>query len=294
MSGRSLRHLKQRIHNIDNTRQITRAMEMVAASKLLKAESAALALRPYADRLKHIIARIIQGGAVEEGAELLNPSKADEGIGYLVIAGDRGLAGGYNQNVIRLAREHMQQNGGPVTVMAVSRKVRDHFRRRGDDLQAEWVGLGDEVPLALAREIADTAMEFFRGGIVSGVQMVYTSFISTGTQRPVVEQLFPIPAEQIQGEDKRNNIDYEYEPSAGRVLASLLPLYAHVQVYRALLEAKASEHAARRTAMHNATENAEEMIEEFTLTFNRARQAAITREISEIVGGANALEEGRL
>ncbi|MFZ5753396.1 MAG: ATP synthase F1 subunit gamma, partial [Bacillota bacterium] len=201
---------------------------------------------------------------------------------------DRGLAGGYNANLVRKAMlEAARFKQYEVGFITVGRKGRDFLRRRGKNIQGEFLGIKDTPTFIEAQRIAQMAVNYFLDGIYDEVHVIYQEFISPVQQRPVMKQLLPIP---YSGEGKEENTEYLYEPGPEQVLEILLPKYINNVVYQALTEAKASEHGSRMTAMGSATDNAGEMIDKLTLSFNRARQAAITREIAEIVGGANALK----
>lgn len=280
----NMRDLKRRIRSIRSTQHITRAMKMVAAAKLRKAQAQVTAARPYAEKLEEVIGRLI--GAVDPETQPLAATREIKKAGYVLITGDRGLAGGYNANLIRLAEERLQAEERPVALVTVGRKGRDYFRRRRVEIVRSFTDIGDEPDLIQARELARQLVDLYLEGTVDEVNLIYTRFYSALRQVPRIDRLLPIKAGAT-GEDSG---DYIYEPSPAEVLKALLPRYCEIKVYQALLEAKASEHGARMTAMDNATENAAEMIDKLTLSFNRARQAAITMEIVEVVAGADALK----
>ncbi|WP_258358836.1 ATP synthase F1 subunit gamma [Moorella sulfitireducens] len=280
----NMRDLKRRIRSIRSTQHITRAMKMVAAAKLRKAQAQVTAARPYAEKLEEVVGRLM--GAVDPETQPLAAAREVKKAGYVLLTGDRGLAGGYNANLIRLAEERLQAEERPAALVTVGRKGRDYFRRRQVEIVRSFTDIGDEPDLIQARELARQLVELYLEGTLDEVNLVYTRFYSALRQVPRIEPLLPIKAGAT-GEDGR---EYIYEPSPAEVLKALLPRYCEIKVYQALLEAKASEHGARMTAMDNATENAAEMIDKLTLSFNRARQAAITREILEVVAGADALK----
>ncbi|WP_406677249.1 ATP synthase F1 subunit gamma [Neomoorella carbonis] len=280
----NMRDLKRRIRSIRSTQHITRAMKMVAAAKLRKAQAQVTAARPYAEKLEEVIGRLM--GAVDPETQPLAATREVKRAGYVLITGDRGLAGGYNANLIRLAEERLQADERPVALVTVGRKGRDYFRRRRVEIVRSFTDIGDEPDLIQARELARQLVELYLEGTVDEVNLIYTRFYSALRQVPRIDRLLPIKASASRG----GGGDYIYEPSPAEVLKALLPRYCEIKVYQALLEAKASEHGARMTAMDNATENAAEMIDKLTLSFNRARQAAITREIVEVVAGADALK----
>ncbi|MDN5347034.1 MAG: F-type H+-transporting ATPase subunit gamma [Clostridia bacterium] len=282
----SMRDLKRRIRSIQNTQHITRAMKMVAAAKLRKAQERVVAARPYADKLVEVIGRLAPTADME-GQPLLATREVKKS-GYVLITADRGLCGGYNANLIRFTQEKLAVEKRPVALVTVGRKGRDFFRRREVEIVRAYTDIGDEPDMFQARELARHLMDLFLGGSLDEINLIYTRFYSAIRQVPMTQRLLPVVSPA--GKEAEAPGEYLYEPSPATVLGALLPRYVEVQVYRALLEAKASEHGARMTAMDNATENAAEMIAKLTLDFNRARQAAITREISEIVSGAEALK----
>lgn len=288
----NVRDIKRRIRAIQNTRKITKAMEMVAAAKLRRAQERALAARPYARSLAAALGRLAGQRALGESHPLLEP-KAAGPLVFCLITADRGLAGSYNANLIRFATAALGRSEGPVAVVAVGRKGRDHFRRLGVPVLHSVVGVGDEARYALAAEIAEELMGLFLTGRARAVRLIYAEFRSALSQRPVEVPLLPLqpPAgEEAPAPAGKWPPTPIFIPSPVEVFAALLPKLVNNLVYQGLLEAKASEHAARMTAMRSATENAGELIEELVLEFNRARQTAITTEIAEIVGGAEALK----
>ncbi|ABB16151.1 ATP synthase F1 subunit gamma [Carboxydothermus hydrogenoformans] len=279
----SMRDLRRRIKSIKNTQQITKAMKMVAAAKLRRAQEMVVASRPYAKRIKDVLARA--AAATTETAHPLLIKREVKATGYVLITADRGLCGGFNANLIRKATVELKEFSNP-KLITVGRKGRDFFKKRGYEIVGEFTNLGESISFDAARVIAGFIMEKYLDGTFDEVYLVFSEFVNPLVQRPQTLKLLPLeaPAEESGGGE------YIFEPSADAVLNTLLPKYVEVQVYRALLESKASEHGARMTAMDTATENATEMIAKLTLQLNRARQAAITKEIAEIVGGAAALE----
>ncbi|GAV24193.1 ATP synthase subunit gamma [Carboxydothermus islandicus] len=279
----SMRDLRRRIKSIKNTQQITKAMKMVAAAKLRRAQEMVVASRPYAKRIKDVLARA--AAATTETTHPLLIKREVKATGYVLITADRGLCGGFNANLIRKATVELKEFANP-KLITVGRKGRDFFKKRGFEIVGEFTNLGESISFDAARVIAGFIMEKYLDGTFDEVYLVFSEFVNPLVQRPQTVKLLPLeaPAEETRGGE------YIFEPSADAVLNTLLPKYVEVQVYRALLESKASEHGARMTAMDTATENATEMIAKLTLQLNRARQAAITKEIAEIVGGAAALE----
>jgi len=270
--------------------QITRAMEMVAAAKLKRSQDAAIASRPYTSKIKEVIASIASGtGDVKHPMLMNRPVKK---TAYLVISSDKGLAGGYNVNVFRKITAHIRekhQSAEEYVIFVIGRKGRDFFRKRNYPVLQEVTNMPDTPIFEDVKAIANATVKGFEDENYDELHLVYNEFHNAITQKPVIKQLLPLSQEELSSESK-GKAGYEYEPSAEEVLDVLLPRYAETLVYSALLESKASEFGARMTAMGSATKNAKKMIGELTLSYNRARQAAITQEISEIVGGANALQ----
>ncbi|MBO8157980.1 ATP synthase F1 subunit gamma [Thermosyntropha sp.] len=292
MAGASVRDYKRRIRSVKNTQQITKAMKMVAAAKLRRAQESAEASRPYTETLRDTIARLAAvAGDIEH--PLLQKREEVRKVGYIVVTADRGLCGAYNTNIIKAVNTAIEEDERDVefNVIAVGRKVRDFFRKRGG-LVAEYVNLGDVVNYADAREIGQYVMKAYEDGELDEVYVVYARFVNALRQVPTIEKILPIEPPTQEGETEETFVEYIYEPDVKIILESLLPRYIGSQIYHAMLEGKASEHGARMTAMGNATENAGEIIDSLTLEMNKARQAAITKEILDIVGGAEALKKG--
>ena len=279
-----VREIRRRIRSVSNMQQITNAMKMIAAAKLRKAQDRVIASRPYAQQIKDVLARLAQVQADEPHPLLVK--REVKKTGYVLITADTGLCGGYNANLIRLTRSIVEEKAEKdVALITVGRKGNDYFARRRVEILSRFIGLGDNPDFNLARKIASEIIGLYTSGELDEVYLIYSKFVSVLTQQPTVVKLLPIEpsAEKAKGE-------YIFEPSPAQLLEQLLPSYIESLVFSALLESKASEMGARMTAMDSATENAKEMIEKLTLAMNRARQAAITTEISEIVGGAAALE----
>lgn len=285
-AGQGKRDIARRIKAVKSTQQITKAMKMVAAAKLRRAQEKVLAARPYAVKVREVLARLA-ATAQAEGHPLFQVRDRKK-VAYVVVTGDRGLCGSYNANVIRRAQNSMAEETAPdVVVVGVGRKGRDFFARRNRTVVREYTGLGEEASFDQAKRIAHDLIDLFVSGQVDEVRLVYTEFVSALQQKAVEVQLLPIVAPT--GEQAEAAGSYIFEPDEAAVLATLVPTYIESYLFRTLLEAKASEHGARMTAMGAAADNAKKMIGKLTLAYNRARQAAITREISEIVGGAAAL-----
>lgn len=289
----SLQDVRRRIQSVKNTAQITRAMQMVAASRMRRAQEAVESSRPFSEKIRYVLADIGDVGAGGEGA--LHPlleRRAVRAIDLVLMTSDRGLAGGFNGNMIRAASRFMlDEAGAPVRIIAVGRKGRDSMNRYGRDIVADFSELGDQPKLHHVTPIARTVIDDFTSGEVDAVYLAYTEYVNTITQTPRVLQLLPIqPPTNEELEEAARGPEYIYEPDPRTLLQSLLPRYVEVQLYQALLESKASEHSARMVAMRSATDNANDIVGSLTLEYNKARQAAITRQIIEVAGGAAALE----
>ena len=278
------REIKRRIKSVTNTRQITKAMKMVAAAKLRRAQERAQASRPYAEKMKEVISSIASGTTASHPMLQTRPVKK---TGYLVISPDRGLAGGLNSNLMRAVVSTIQErhkSQDEYVIFAVGRKGRDYFVKREYPVAEEVVGIPDSPNFSDIRDIASKAVGLFAEEKIDELNLFYSKFQSALTQIPTEVRLLPLG----QVESTGTQTDYEYEPSAEEVLNDLLPRYAETLIFSALLDSKASFQGAQMTAMSNASDNASDMISKLTLIFNRSRQAAITQEISEIVAGANA------
>lgn len=288
----SLRDLRRRIQSIQKTRQVTKAMKAVSAAKLRRAQEDVLAARPFARRVRDVLGRV---GSASVGVQHpLLTVREPKKVAYVVFTADRGLCGAFNSNIMRRAAADMQKHADQETeLICVGRKARDYFRRRGYSITREYIGIGESADLDLAREIAEYVSEKYTAEDYDEVYLVYSEFVNVLVQKPMVEKLLPVePPEtkEEEGKAKGASVEYIFEPDVESMLARLIPMYVENSVFQSLLENKAGEHSSRMTAMDNATANAEEMIDKLTLELNRARQAAITKEISEIVGGAAALE----
>ena len=281
------RELRRRIRSVGNTAQITRAMEMVSASKMRRAQEMMFAGRPYADQVAALISAIAASlGPQDEIHPLLDRRPANK-IGLVLVTPDRGLCGVLPGNVIRLAEQTVAQaRDSALSFVTVGRKGRSWMLRRGFDVVADLSGLEDRPSLLDTQPAARVAISGYTDGSFDRVDLIYTDFVSTSNQRPRRRQLLPV---EIPDEPDQRRPDYLFEPTPYEVLSQLLPRYIEVLIYQAVLEAKASEHSARMIAMHNATENARELVQELTLTYNNARQASITNEILEIASGAETL-----
>lgn len=285
-----MREIKRSIKSKQNMKQITRAMEMVAASKLKRAQNAAVASRPYADKLREVVFSIASGSGGVKHPMLQH--REVKRTAYLVITSDRGQAGGLNNNLLKkLLSEIQTRHSSPdqYSVFVIGRKGSDFLRRRKLPVAGEILGVSDSPTFMDIQPIAAEAVKGFEDGTYDELILAYNEFRNAITQIPTLKKLLPLDASEFSSAASQGaKAEYEYEPSAEEVLQVLLPKYAETIVYSAMLDNKASEHGARMTAMGSATKNATKMIAELTLTYNRARQAAITQEIAEIVAGANA------
>ncbi|MBC8590080.1 ATP synthase F1 subunit gamma [Wansuia hejianensis] len=279
----STRDIKRRMRGINNTKQITKAMELVSSAKMRKARISLEKTRPYYETVLSNIHDVISH--VKAGHPLLESREVKKSL-YIVVTADRGLAGGYNANINRLIHSKFKDKKDSISLITVGSKGRDFFKRRGYDIVGEFVGISEEPYFSDAKEIGELATELFIKKEVDEINIVFTKFVSTISYVPTTIRL--LPTDEIMG-DSSNQI-IEFEPSPDKVLDYLIPKYMESSIYGALIEASCSEQAARRTAMQSATDNAEEMIEELNMSYNRARQTAITMELSEIVAGAEALK----
>ena len=281
----SIREIKRRIRVIGNIQHVTGAMKMVASAKLRRAQSQVWATRPYAQKTAEVAGRL----ALAPNAQMLPlvASREVKKTCYVLMIGDKGLAGAYNANLIHLVQECLAKEEKPAALIILGRKGVQYFRRRSVEMLKYYVDIGDEPDLSLARELARQLMEIFLNGQVDEVNLVYARFYTILRNVPQVERLLPIETPSVEGAEM---MDYIYEPEPVGVLEAILPRYCEIKVYQALLEAKASEISSRMVAMDGATKNSGEMIDQLTLSFNKARQAAITTELLEVATGAEALK----
>jgi len=287
----TLKEIRKRIDSVKNTQQITRAMYMVSAAKLRRAQDGAEHARPYAESMKSTIEGLV-GKLTEKVHPLLLPHDETKVAELVVFTSDRGLCGGFNANLIKKAEAFIEENRDnyeSFTVTAVGKKAGDYYRRRKRPARRIVTNLVREISYDMARELADELTERYISGESDVIYLVYPVFKSALTQNPTVVKLLPFEFEEGD-EDADAGVDYIYEPSLEDILETLLPKEVRTQVYTAMLETVASEHGARMTAMDSASSNASDMIDSLTLQFNRARQASITKELSEIIGGAEALK----
>jgi F-type H+-transporting ATPase subunit gamma len=279
--------IRRRIRSVKNTQQITKAMKMVSAAKLRRAQERVVNARPYANKILAVLNSLVSRS--ENKSHPLLKERGDQNIQLVVITADKGLCGAFNANIIKAAQAFIDENQDrKLTLNCVGRKGRDFFRRRSIPIAHQFVNIFQHLAYANAKEIAAHLMQEFADSELDAIYLIYNEFKSVIQQRIVVERLLPL--QRLEPKAGEVLIDYLYEQPAPEIFSGLLPKHVEVQVYRALLESAAAEHGARMTAMEAATNNAVEMIESLTLTMNRARQAGITKEIIEIVSGAAAQE----
>ncbi|MGI9648399.1 MAG: F0F1 ATP synthase subunit gamma [Acidimicrobiia bacterium] len=292
MASAEVRLIRRRIKSVQSTMKITRAMELIATSRIAKARVRVAQSQPYTDKMNEVIRNLGAGGGGTSHPLLERREVATAGV--VVLSSDRGLAGGYNSNVIRMAEHRIhdiQNEGKRLRLYTVGEKARAYFSYRNFEIDQAWLGVTDTPGYGDARMIGNALLEAYESESVDSVEVFTTRYISALTQQPVAWPVLPIEPPEVVEEDEAA-VAYAFEPSAESILARLLPRYLEGTVFGMLLEASASEHAARRRAMKAATENAEELVRILTREANQARQAEITTEISEIVGGAEALSAG--
>jgi len=294
MAGGQERILRRRIKSVESTKKITRAMELIAATRVVKAQERSSAARPYAESMTSVILDLVKAGAAREHPLLQDhPDARSEAI--LVVTSDRGLCGAYNSTVIRLAEQEIAARmaaGRDYTLFVVGSKAQTYFRFQGYDIAEVFLGVTDRPEYSDAQRITAALSPRFEAGEFEAGVLVYWRFLSAGAQQAVVRRFLPLEVEERGGSGSGPSADLEYEPNPTVILNELLPRYVEGRIFSALLDASASEHAARQRAMKSATDNAEELKISLTRVMNRARQDAITTEIMEIVGGAEALASG--
>jgi F-type H+-transporting ATPase subunit gamma len=296
----STREIRRRIRTVKNIAQITRTFQMIASSRMRRAQERVQRARPYAEQIRELVSRLATVAGEDLGNEVaLLRSRPVKRVGLIVISPNRGFCGALPSNINRKAastalevQEEVQRAEGQrpaVSFVAIGRKGRDFIVRTQQHLLAEFTQLSDNPSMNDASAVAQVAMDAFLSGEVDVVYLVYARFVSTTSQQPVAIQLLPVQPSQSAGSSERQRIDYIYEPDPRAIFEALLPRYVDVQVYLALLEARASEESARMVAMKNATDNANELVDDLTLAYNKARQASITTQILEVVAGAGEL-----
>jgi len=288
----SLLDMRRRIKSVKNTQQITKAMKMVAAAKLKRAQDRVTAARPYAKKMTDVLSAL-SSNVTDEFSHPLLDARGDENYLVVLVTADKGLAGGFNANVIKATQAFIKENSDKsIDMVAVGRKGRDFFKRRQTTISEEYIGLTGRgtANYADAAEIsAEIIKRFSEDESIDKVFLVFTEFKTVLSQKPVIEQLLPIPKIEAGEEEAGSTAEYIYEQPAAEIFGKLLPKQVETQVYRAMLESVASEQGSRMTAMDSASKNAGELIDTLTLNMNRIRQAAITKEIIEVVSGAAAL-----
>jgi len=297
----STRELRRRISSVKNIAKTTKAMETVASSRMRRAQQTVIATRPYASKMLEIIRNLSQRVDVSDGAHPLLQQRTIKNVGVVMITGDKGLVGSLNSNVIRrTTRFILNEAGAPVNLVTVGKKGRDFMIRYGRNVVAEFTGMGAKPQLQDISGVGRLVTDAYISGQVDAVYLIYTDFINTLIQRPVMLKLLPIDPnapQQVQigvnlpeVDTTHKAVDYIYEPGPQQLLNALLPRFVEVLIYQALLESVASEQSAQMVAMKNATQNANDLVSDLTLTYNKVRQANITKEISEISAGADALK----
>jgi len=294
----TLREIRSRIAGVKNTQKITKAMKMVAAARLRRAQEGMMATRPYARKIGQLLRHLVT--KVDPSLHPLFAPREVHGVLYVVVTADRGLCGAFNTNIIKAAEHELKTNSvdfmneGKARLLTVGRKGSDYFRKRGYQIYSKHVGIFSDLDFARARGIIDEITAGYLKKEFDRVVLIYNEFKSVIQQRIIIEQLLPVPPEELStATEKRSlaQVDYIYEPSSQEIINALVPKHLNFQLWRVLLESNAAEQGARMAAMDNATENAKEIIRDLSLLFNNARQAAITKELLEIVGGAEALRK---
>jgi F-type H+-transporting ATPase subunit gamma len=296
----SLKTIRKRLVSVKSTQKITRAMKMVAGARLTRAQQRALSLRPYAEKTQEVLGRVVREINLEDDSKPVHPllvKREDQHTLYLVLSGDRGLCGAFNSNINRTAErlwKTAEEEGRSAHFYVIGRKARDYLRRRNAPIDHVFTNVWEQLNLEEAREIAKTILGPFQRGEITSIKILYTKFKSAMTQEVELNSLLPLDPSQLaipESKDASSRAEVLFEPSQEALLDRLVPMYIEVSILRALFESQASELGARMTAMDSATKNAKDMITRLTLQYNRARQAAITKELMEIIGGAEALKD---
>ncbi len=282
----SLRQIRRRIRSIENTGKVTKAMEMIAASKMRRAQAAVLAGRPYSEKIQEVIAHLAAQPTEQDVVQPLLEQREVRRIQVVQITPDRGLCGGLHSNLNRRVAQFISQQSVPVSLISVGRKGRDFMIRYGQDVKAAFTGLGDRPVVADTSVISRMVVDDYSEGSFDQVFISYMEFVSTTVQQPLVRQLLPIVPAELQATQR---VGYIYEPDASTVLESLLPRFVEMEIYHAVLELIASEQSARMVAMRNATDSASEMVTDLTLLANKVRQETITSELLDLISGAAAV-----
>lgn len=293
----NLRDIRNRIESVKNTQQITKAMKMVAAAKLRKAQDRIIETRPYSYKMKEVVARLARNA--DENDILLRQPEKTEQVLMIVVGSDRGLCGGFNNNLFKEVEQRIRDDfseyreNDNLQLITLGSKATKHFKKRKYNIVDSYPGFFEELVYSNASEIMKGIIHHFKTGEYDSVYLAYNEFKSVIAQNRIIENVLPIEPESLLGdeEEAEQNIEYIYEPDVNAILGELLPLHLNMQLWKAILESNAAEQGARMTAMDNATENAKELQNDLKLEYNRARQSAITTEISEIISGAQALQE---
>ena len=299
MAGGQERVLRRRIKSVQSTKKVTKAMELISASRIMKAQARVAAARPYSEQITAVIANLAAGGAGLT-SPLLQEREDVRTVAFVVITADRGLAGGYNSGILRTAERAIRDaraEGKDARIVVVGKKGRDFFRFRHYEIDDAFLGMTDQPTYENAKEVATAVTARFEAGEYDRVELIYTRFLSVASQRVTNRRFMPLDSSALEaaaaGGGDGPAAGYEFEPDASVILDRLLPRYAEARLFAALLESSASEHAARQRAMKSASDNADELITKLSRVMNRARQDSITNEIMEIVGGAEALGSGK-
>lgn len=295
----NLRDIRNRIESIKNTQQITKAMKMVAAAKLRKAQNRIIETRPYASKMQEVVARLV-GNATDKNVLLRKPESADRVL-FIIVGSDRGLCGGFNNNLFKVVEKQIQKKivgykrKESLSLITIGRKATKHFGKRDYHIVKDFPGFFSELHFSQVSEIMKSVISEFKAGAYDEVHLAYNEFQSVIAQNRLIEQVLPIDPATLSSDKEKDSenefIDYIFEPDVDSILDELLPLHINMQLWKAVLESNAAEQGARMTAMDNATENAKELEDDLRLEYNRARQSAITTEISEIISGAQALKQ---
>jgi len=295
MPGGKERALRRQIRSVQSTKKITKAMELIAASRIVKAQQRVVAARPYSERITEVIRNLAAAGAGGD-SPLLAERDDQRTVGYVVVAADRGLCGAYNSSVIRAAERSMLRHraeGRQTRLITVGKKASAYFRFRGWEIDGSFEGFADQPAYENARQIAEFVVGRFESGEYDRVELAYTQFLSAASQRVVIRRFVPLDQTMLERASDGPSAGYEFEPDPQEILDRLLPRYAEARLYAALLDGAASFLAAQQRAMKSATDNAEDLIVRYNRAMNRARQDAITTEIMEIVGGAEAMRAAK-
>ncbi len=294
----TLREIRRRISSVKSTQKITKAMKMVAAAKLRRAQDAVISARPYARKLKELFSHL--NGVMDIEAHPMFIERPIESVAIIVVTADRGLCGAFNSNIIKSTVNYIRSNyadlnnAGKVKLVCVGRKGNDFFQKNGFQVLAKYIGIYNDLNFAGARSIIEEVAKGYLAGEYDRVEIIYNEFKSIVQQRVAVERLLPIQTDvinsQLQSSASKSPINYIYEPSVREIIGGLVPRHINFQIWRALLESNAAEQGARMSAMENATTNASDLIRTLQLSYNKARQSSITKELLEIVGGAEALK----